>query len=209
MKNLSKIVIAAASLIATAALGTTAYAHMEGRGHGGFHGGGGYQQGGMDGGWKRHGRRHGGADMRRQMEEMLNTYDTDKDGKITEAEVVGVRQNWVKEFDENKDGQLSLDEFRKLWTKRREERIVRAFQHFDRDGNAQVTAEEYDRPAAKMTEHLNRMQERMEHRGKRDDRMMQDDTQQDDMQQDDTQQEGMPQDDAPADEAPAEGGTAN
>lgn len=205
MKNSSKIAIAAAALIATAALGTTAFAHMEGHGHGGFHGGGGYHQGGMDSGRERYGRHQGGAGMRHRMEEMLATYDTDKDGKITEAEVVGVRQNWVKEFDENKDGQLSLDEFRKLWTKRREERIVRAFQHFDRDGNAQVTAEEYGRPATRMAERLNRMQERMEYRGKRDDRMMQDD----DMQQDDTQQEGMPQDDAPAGEAPAEGGTAN
>ena len=54
MKTTSKMAIAAAALIAVGAVGTTAFAHRQGGGHGGgYHGGGhhgGYHGGGHHGG---------------------------------------------------------------------------------------------------------------------------------------------------------------
>ena len=81
-------------------------------------------------------------------QQLMERYDANKDGKVTQAEIDQNRQQWLAEFDANKDGTLSLDEFRQLWLKGRNEMMVREFQFFDRDGNGQVTIEEYKGPTA-------------------------------------------------------------
>ena len=80
--------------------------------------------------------------------QLMERYDTNKDGKVTQAEIDQNRQQMLAEFDANKDGTLSLDEFKQLWIKSRNEMMVREFQFFDRDGNGQVTIEEYKGPMA-------------------------------------------------------------
>ena len=83
-------------------------------------------------------------------EQLMERYDANKDGKVTQAEIDQNRQQWLTQADADRNGTLSLDEFRQLWTKSRNEMMVREFQFFDRDGNGQVTIEEYRVPVAKM-----------------------------------------------------------
>lgn len=81
-------------------------------------------------------------------QQMMERYDADKDGKVTQAEIDQNRQQWLAEFDVDKNGTLSLEEFKQLWMKGRNDMMVREFQFFDRDGNGQVTIEEYKGPMA-------------------------------------------------------------
>ena len=81
---------------------------------------------------------------------MMERYDVNKDGKVTQAEIDQNRQQWLAQFDTDKNGMLSLEEFKQLWLKSRNQMMVREFHFFDRDGNAQVTLEEYQMPLADM-----------------------------------------------------------
>lgn len=100
-----------------------------------------------DGNWgKRHGMGHDGG-MRMHM---MERYDANKDGKLSQEEIDANRTQWHGDFDADKNGTLSLDEFQALWLKARHEQMVREFQRFDRDGNAQVTLDEYKDPLASM-----------------------------------------------------------
>jgi len=83
-------------------------------------------------------------------QEMMERYDADKDGKLTQAEIDQNRTAWHGEFDADKNATLSLDEFRALWLKARGEMIVREFQFFDADGNGQLTLDEYRQPLSGM-----------------------------------------------------------
>lgn len=77
---------------------------------------------------------------------LMERYDADKDGKVTQAEIDKSRQERLAEFDADKNGTLSLEEFKLLWLKSRNEMMVREFQFFDKDGNGVVTIEEYQAP---------------------------------------------------------------
>lgn len=54
------------------------------------------------------------------------------------------------EFDDDKDGNLSLAEFEKLHTAMIREQMVDRFQHLDADGDGQITADEMSVPAKRM-----------------------------------------------------------
>jgi hypothetical protein len=86
------------------------------------------------------------------MQNMLERYDANKDGSISKEEVEQNRATWHADFDADKNGTLSLQEFEALWIKARNEEMVREFQRFDRDGNGQVTLEEYRDPVLRMVE---------------------------------------------------------
>jgi Ca2+-binding EF-hand superfamily protein len=112
-----------AALAVLVGLSTTASADTDGRGH-----------------W-----RHGMGPRFFAMQ-MMERYDANKDGKISQEEIDTNRTEWLQRFDTEKDGGLSLKEFEALWLEAHRGRMVREFQFFDRDGDGKVTLEEYKRP---------------------------------------------------------------
>ncbi len=95
-----------------------------------------------------------GDSHHRMMKDMMERYDANKDGKISQAEIDQNRTQRLGEFDADKSAALSLEEFSQLWLKAHHRRMVREFQEFDVDGNAQVTLEEYQEPMASMVERM-------------------------------------------------------
>src|SRR3546814_4022522 len=55
-----------------------------------------------------------------------------------------------------KDQSLTLGEYEQLWLDAMRERMVDRFQDLDADGDAKVTAEEFQRPFAKVVRHMDR-----------------------------------------------------
>ena len=88
------------------------------------------------GGW-----RHGSMDL-------LERYDGNRDGKVTQDEIDANRAAWHAQFDGDKSGGLAIGEFEALWLKAKREEMVREFQAFDRDGDGLVTMDEYKSPMA-------------------------------------------------------------
>lgn len=87
---------------------------------------------------------------------MSERYDANKDGKISQDEIDTNRTAWLNEFDGDKSGALALSEFQNLWLKARNQQMVREFQQFDRDGNGQVTLDEYKLPLSRIIAELDR-----------------------------------------------------
>jgi len=87
---------------------------------------------------------------------LLERYDTNKDGKISQEEIDKNRTEWQARFDTDKDGSLSLKEFEALWLEARRQEMVREFQFFDKDGDAKVTLEEYKGPLSHLVERRDR-----------------------------------------------------
>lgn len=86
---------------------------------------------------------HGGMDRGTAM---LEQFDANKDGNLTQAEIDQVRKDRLAKFDTNKDGKLSLQEFEPLWLDFTRQQMVRSFQRLDADGDAAVTQDEYLKP---------------------------------------------------------------
>ena len=130
-----------------------------------------------------HGMGRGGG----MMMDMMARYDANEDGKLSQEEIDNDRTARHGEFDGDKNTTLSLQEFQALWLKARNEEMVREFQQFDRDGNAQVTLDEYKAPMAAMVKRMDRNGDSMigeedrQRGGKR--RMMKDGERKDDSQQ--------------------------
>jgi Ca2+-binding EF-hand superfamily protein len=101
-------------------------------------------------GWRHGFGGHGGMGF----EQMVERYDANKDGKISQEEIDANRTSWLTEFDGDKSGSLALSEFQNLWLKARNQQMVREFQQFDRDGNGQVTLDEYKLPLSKIVAEL-------------------------------------------------------
>jgi Ca2+-binding EF-hand superfamily protein len=103
-----------------------------------------------DDGW--HGRMMGGRGMMGGPMQMFETFDTNKDGKVTEAEIVAVRDGRFDQFDADKDGRLTLEEYQALWLDAMRRNMVRQFQRHDDDGDAAVTKEEFNERFTMMIE---------------------------------------------------------
>jgi hypothetical protein len=138
MQKKTKIWLAAGAAGLLAVGGLAGLASADGGGMGGG-------MGGHHGKWRGHGGGMGGMAMH-----MMERYDANKDGKLSQEEIDQNRTQWHGEFDGDKNASLSLDEFKGLWLKARHEQMVREFQRFDRDGDGQVTLDEYKQPLADM-----------------------------------------------------------
>ncbi|MPY70499.1 MAG: hypothetical protein GEU92_10465 [Alphaproteobacteria bacterium] len=90
------------------------------------------------------------------LERMIERLDADKDGTVTRDETTARRDKSLGQYDGDRNKTLSLKEFEGLWAEHTRERMVRAFQRLDRDGNGQVTAEEFDRPMSRMFSRMDR-----------------------------------------------------
>ena len=109
------------------------------RGHGGMHG-----HGGM---WRHRGK---------GIERLLERFDADKDGELTQAELDASRKELLEKYDTDKDGKLSLSEFERLWLEVMRRRMVRSFQYIDEDGDAAITVDEFLKPYADTVERMDR-----------------------------------------------------
>lgn len=145
MNRKTKILIAAGLIASVGALTAAGASYAEyGRGghdcHGeqgaGFHGKGG---------------KHGRHAMR-----LLERFDTDKDGGVTQAEIDQTRGGQFTAFDSDGDGQLSLKEYEALWLDVMRERMVDRFQNLDEDGDATVTSAEFSEPFGQMVQRMDR-----------------------------------------------------
>ncbi|HEY9550309.1 MAG TPA: hypothetical protein VIR45_12480 [Kiloniellaceae bacterium] len=128
--------------------------------HGGMHGGGHH-------GMRFHGERHGGMKHGggRHMARMLDNFDANGDGKLSQAEIDQTRGERLSSFDADKDQSLTLGEYEQLWLDAMRERMVDRFQDLDADGDAKVTAEEFQRPFAKVVRHMDRNEDGVVDRG--------------------------------------------
>ncbi len=97
---------------------------------------------------------HGPGHM--MFSEMAERYDANADGKISQAEIDTNRASWLAEFDADKSGTLTLQEFQNLWLKTQNQKMIRDFQRLDRDANGQITLDEYKRPVASLVADLDR-----------------------------------------------------
>jgi hypothetical protein len=91
--------------------------------------------GGGWGGW--HGRGGPGGLI------IIETFDLNKDGKITQAEIDQARKDQLAKYDTNKDGVLNLEEYQVLWMDAMRRMMVRQFQANDADGDGRITVEEF------------------------------------------------------------------
>ena len=114
-----------------------------------------------DRGWDRGGDRGARHGMQQRGGErggfaMMEQFDLNKDGNLTQAEIDQARKDKFGKFDANKDGKLSLKEFEALWLETTQQQMVRSFQRLDPNGDASVTAEEYSKPYQRMVERADR-----------------------------------------------------
>lgn len=157
MRKGTKIALAASALVLAGAAGLSSLAVAEYRGsHGGKHHKAAYGGQGHHG-WGHHRGGHGKHWRKgKRMERMMERFDANEDGKLTQEEVNEARKTLLTKFDTDKDGKLNLAEFEKLWLDFMHRRMVRGFQRIDRDGDAVITLDEYLKPFSKVVERLDR-----------------------------------------------------
>jgi hypothetical protein len=76
--------------------------------------------------------------------ELLQNVDKNGDGALSQDEINAAVDGRFVEFDVNKDGKLSLEEFRALWAEITRPIAVRAFQFLDPNGDAAIEKQELD-----------------------------------------------------------------
>lgn len=101
-------------------------------------------------GKKRGGMRNGG------MMQMLRAADANNDGALTTEEIDAYRDAQVSAADANTDGNISIEEFETIWMDQTLQRMVRAFQRLDTDGDGSVTKAERDAPIERMVKRMDR-----------------------------------------------------
>lgn len=149
MKRMIAGTVAVLALVAAAPF--VAGAHGDGRkdaDQGGRHG-----EHRMEG---HHGSGHAGHRGKVRMMEMIEIYDADDDGSVTQDEIDQWRAERLRGFDADGDGQLSLDEYQALWLDAMREHMVDRFQAHDDDGDGLVTVAEF----GERTSHMVMMRDR-------------------------------------------------
>lgn len=137
----TKKIIIGASVIALSAMGALAVSaadHGRHERHSGEH--------------RMHGQKGGAA----HAERMFEKFDTDKDGKVTRAEIDTARTESIAKYDTSGDGVLQLEEYQGLWLERMRSRMVDSFQRLDDDGDGKVTDTEMQVPMTRISRFLDR-----------------------------------------------------
>ncbi len=78
--------------------------------------------------------------------EMMQEFDANGDGALTQDEIDTARAARLGEFDADGDGSLNLEEYQALWLDAMHGAMVDRFQSHDDDGDGKVTAEEFGEP---------------------------------------------------------------
>jgi Ca2+-binding EF-hand superfamily protein len=155
MKTSTKLAVAFVALAGVAGAALTAQA--DNRGHSQDGGPAKVQQAY---GGDHHGKRHKGSRHRgggeRHMFRMLESFDADGDGKLSQEEIDTARGERFTKFDADTDQALTLGEYEQLWLEAMRERMVDRFQHLDADGDGRVTTEEFQKPFAKTVTRMDR-----------------------------------------------------
>ncbi len=89
-------------------------------------------------------------------EQLLREVDTDRDGRITQAEIDAAVNARFARFDADGNGRLSLDEFNALWADVTRPAAVRAFQFMDPNGDASVTKAEIEERTGRLVQRFDR-----------------------------------------------------
>ncbi len=87
---------------------------------------------------------------------MIENFDSNGDGQLTQAEIDAVRADRFAEFDTDGNGELTLSEYEALWLDAMRERMVDRFQSLDDDGDAIVTTGEFVDPFAAVVSRMDR-----------------------------------------------------
>lgn len=87
---------------------------------------------------------------------LFTQIDTNKDGKVTQAEIDAYRAAQVSAADANKDGVLTIDEFQTAYDAFIRPQMVRAFQDFDTDGDGKITSAEIDAKVGAIVSRMDR-----------------------------------------------------
>ncbi|ODN68798.1 EF-hand domain-containing protein [Methylobrevis pamukkalensis] len=150
MKTATKAI--AATLAAVLALGTAGAAFADGR----------WERHGMSEGRGPHGGPHGGPHHgphgphgKMGAEQLMKRFDADKDGRITKEEIAAVQDRRFSEAAPSGDS-ISLDLYKQFWLKEHDLKVVRDFQRLDRNGDGQISKEEFNRRTDRMMERLDR-----------------------------------------------------
>ncbi|TYC65229.1 calcium-binding protein [Stappia sp. BW2] len=102
------------------------------------------------------GRGHGMRGGQQRAERLFERFDVNEDGVITKVEIEEIRTQEFASADTDGNGEISLEEFKAEFLNRSNDRMVRAFQFMDRDGDGSVTQEETDILANRMFNMLDR-----------------------------------------------------
>ena len=102
------------------------------------------------------GRGHGMRGGQQRAERLFERFDVNEDGVITKVEIEEIRTQEFASADTDGNGEISLEEFKAEFLTRSNDRMVRAFQFMDRDGDGSVTQEETDILANRMFNMLDR-----------------------------------------------------
>ena len=89
-------------------------------------------------------------------EQLLREVDTDRDGRMTQAEIDAAVNARFARFDADGNGRLSLDEFNALWADVTRPAAVRAFQFMDPNGDASVTKAEVEERTSRLVQRFDR-----------------------------------------------------
>lgn len=101
-------------------------------------------------------RGHGKRGGKQRAERLFERFDTDGDGVITQTEIEEVRAQDFAAADADGNGEISLEEFKASFMERSNDRMVRAFQFMDSNGDGTVTQEEVDVVANRIFNRLDR-----------------------------------------------------
>lgn len=147
MKTAKKVIIASAvAAVIGSAAATTSFADRGSRDWKNHHGA--RHMGESGRGFRHHGAKGG---MR-----LLDNFDSNDDGKVTQDEIDNARNERFARFDTDQNGSLDLQEYQALWLDAMRERMVDRFQALDNDGDALVTNEEFLARFSKLISRLDR-----------------------------------------------------